>query len=306
MTLATRFSRLRRRRHANRALTADHHEQRGAADQDRRCRRVAVIMDGNGRWAQSRRLPIAAGHRAGVKALRRIIERALDHGIEELTIFSFSTENWRRPPEEVAALIDLFVEMIRKEAPDLRERGVRMRFIGRRTGVPPTLIECIDESEQLTAGGERMTLYVAFNYGGRAELLDAARALAAAEARSGVSAGTATVADTEAPPGTAAAVADTADTMAPAAAGPPGAASSSDPATADADELRRYLYAPDMHDPELLIRTSGEMRISNFLLWQLAYTELYFTSRLWPDMDAADLDEALAEYAQRQRRYGGR
>ncbi|MBM3147439.1 MAG: di-trans,poly-cis-decaprenylcistransferase, partial [Actinobacteria bacterium] len=161
MTLATRFSRLRRRRHANRALTADHHGQHETAEPDRRCRYVAVIMDGNGRWAQSRRLPIAAGHRAGVKALRRIIERALDHGIEEFTIFSFSTENWRRPPEEVAALIDLFVEMIRKEAPDLRRQGVRMRFIGRRTGVPAALIECIDESEQLTAGGARMTLYVA-------------------------------------------------------------------------------------------------------------------------------------------------
>ncbi len=289
MTLADRFSRLRRRRHANRALTADHHGQRETADPGRRCRYVAVIMDGNGRWAQSRRLPIAAGHRAGVKALRRVIERALDHDIEELTIFSFSTENWRRPPQEVAALIDLFVEMIRKEAPDLRERGVRMRFIGRRTGVPPALIECIDESEQLTAGGERMTLYVAFNYGGRAELLDAARALAA-ESPAGAAGGTADQAAT-APPGAAGVAGDTA-----------GAAVSA----ADADELRRYLYAPEMHDPELLIRTSGEMRISNFLLWQLAYTELYFTPRLWPDMDAADLDEALAEYAQRQRRYGGR
>jgi len=286
MTLAARFSRLRRRRHANRALTADHHGQRETAEPDRRCRYVAVIMDGNGRWAQSRRLPIAAGHRAGVKALRRIIERALDHGIEELTIFSFSTENWRRPPEEVAALIDLFVEMIRKEAPDLRRQGVRMRFIGRRTGVPAALIECIDESEQLTAGGERMTLYVAFNYGGRAELLDAARALAAAEARPGATGEAA---------GRAASVAPAADAAAVTAA-----------AAADAEQLRRYLYAPEMHDPELLIRTSGEMRISNFLLWQLAYTELYFTPRLWPDMDAADLDEALAEYAQRQRRYGGR
>jgi undecaprenyl diphosphate synthase len=289
MTLADRFSRLRRRRHANRALTADHHGQQETAAPGRRCRYVAVIMDGNGRWAESRRLPIAAGHRAGVKALRRIIERALDHGIEELTIFSFSTENWRRPPQEVAALIDLFVEMIRKEAPDLRERGVQMRFIGRRTGVPPALIECIDESEQLTAGGERMTLYVAFNYGGRAELLDAARALAA-ESPSGAAGGTADQAAT-APPGAAGVAGDTADAAVSAA---------------DADELRRYLYAPGMHDPELLIRTSGEMRISNFLLWQLAYTELYFTPRLWPDMDAADLDEALAEYAQRQRRYGGR
>jgi len=231
---------------------------------------VAVIMDGNGRWAERRRLPVAAGHRAGVKALRRIIERALDHEIEELTVFSFSTENWHRPGEEVSALIELFVEMIRKETPELDKEGVRMRFLGRRENVPAVLLDCIRESEAATANNSRMTFYVAFNYGGRAELADAARAYAA-----DVLAGKADAGETEG-------------------------------VDADPELLRPYLYRPEMHDPELLIRTSGELRISNFLLWQLAYTELYVTPTLWPDMGAAELDEALAEFATRQRRYGKR
>jgi undecaprenyl diphosphate synthase len=242
------------------------------------CKYLAIIMDGNGRWAQRKRLPVAAGHKAGAKSLRRVLEHALDLGIKEVTAFSFSTENWNRPADEVAALMDLFIEMIDSQVPDLHERGARVRFIGRRDGVPPELLRRIEDSEALTAANDRMTFYIAFNYGARGELLDAAAGLAAEWAE-----------------GAAAAV------------GPRGSASSapSRPSFAAVD-LRRHLYAPEMHDPELLIRTSGEQRISNFLLWQLAYSELYFSAKLWPDFAEADLDAALAEYARRQRRFGGR
>jgi undecaprenyl diphosphate synthase len=276
MALVDHFFRLRRHAAAQRAAP------RRPAEGEEPCRYVAVIMDGNGRWAQRRNLPVVAGHRAGVKALRRIIERALDHDILELTVFSFSTENWRRPAEEVAALMDLFVEMIEKELPALHEQHVRVRFLGRRTDVPSKLLERIAQAESMTAANTRMTFYIAFNYGGRAEIADAARALAA-----DMAAGATASASPAAPP-----------------AQDAGSASSAD--AADADLLRRYLYDPEMHDPQLLIRTSGEMRISNFLLWQLAYTELVFTPKLWPDMGAADLDEALDEFASRRRRYGGR
>jgi undecaprenyl diphosphate synthase len=238
-------------------------------------RYVAIIMDGNGRWAQRRRLPVAAGHRAGAKTLRRVLEHALDLGILEVTVYSFSTENWSRPPAEVAALMDLFVEMIDTQVPDMHERGARVRFVGRRDGVPDELVRRIEEAEALTAANTRMTLYIAFNYGGRRELLDAAAGLAAEAAGRGAPA---------------------------AAAADPGGGR---PAFTD-DAFRRHLYAPEMHDPELLIRTSGEQRISNFLLWQCAYSELYFSEKLWPDFDEAALDEALAEYAGRQRRFGGR
>jgi undecaprenyl diphosphate synthase len=271
MALADHFFRLRRHAAAQRAAP------RRPAEGEEPCRYVAVIMDGNGRWAQRRKLPVAAGHRAGVKALRRIIERALDHDILELTVFSFSTENWRRPADEVAALMDLFVEIIEKEIPALHKQNVRVRFLGRRTDVPSKLLERIEQAETVTAANTRMTFYIAFNYGGRAEIADAARALAA-----DLAAGVATTAS------------------------PADDAGSVPSADTDADLLHPYLYAPDMHDPQLLIRTSGEIRISNFLLWQLAYTELYFTPKLWPDMGAADFDEALAEFASRRRRYGGR
>jgi undecaprenyl diphosphate synthase len=232
------------------------------------CRYLAIIMDGNGRWAQRRKLPVAAGHRAGAKALRRVLEHALDLGILEVTVYSFSTENWNRPPAEVEALMDLFVETIDAQVPDLHERGARVRFVGRRDGVPARLVQKIAEAEALTAANTRMTFYIAFNYGARRELLDAAAGIAAELAA-------ATVA---------------------------GAGSQA----VDEDAFRRHLYAPEMHDPELLIRTSGELRLSNFLLWQCAYSELYFSERLWPDFDEASLDEALAEYARRQRRFGGR
>ena len=230
---------------------------------------VAIIMDGNGRWAQQRRLPVAAGHRAGAKTLRRVLEHALDLGIKEVTVYSFSTENWNRPLEEVEALMELFVEMIDSQVPDMHERGARVRFVGSRQGVPAKLARRIEDAEALTAGNTRMTLYIAFNYGGRQEILDAAAGLAREAS--------------EAP-------ADAATTA----------------QEFSADDLRRHLYAPEMHDPELLIRTSGEMRISNFLLWQCAYSELVFSDKLWPEFDEAALDEALAEYARRQRRFGGR
>jgi undecaprenyl diphosphate synthase len=238
-------------------------------------RYLAIIMDGNGRWAERRHVPVAAGHRAGAKTLRRILEHALDLGILEVTVYSFSTENWNRPAAEVAALMDLFVEMIDSQVPDMHERGARVRFVGRRDGVPEKLVRRIEEAEALTAANTRMTLFIAFNYGGRRELLDAAGALAAE------------------------------------GAGRPGKSGAVSQASAEGtayedDDLRRHLYAPEMHDPELLIRTSGELRISNFLLWQCAYSELYFSDKLWPEFRAADLDEALAEYARRQRRFGGR
>jgi len=240
-----------------------------------RCRYLAVIMDGNGRWARRRHLPVAAGHRAGAKALRRLIERALDQGLLEVTVFSFSSENWRRPADEVGALMELFVEQIESEVPDVQSRGVRVGFLGRRDGVDPHLLARIDAAEAANPADPAMTMYIAFNYGARAEIVDAARALAVSAARE---------LDDAAPAGSARRVEE----------------------LVTEDALRARLYAPEMHDPELLIRTSGEERISNFLLWQLAYTELYFSAKLWPDFGPDDLDEALAVYATRARRFGGR
>jgi undecaprenyl diphosphate synthase len=237
------------------------------------CRYLAIIMDGNGRWAQGKGLPVAAGHRAGARALRRVLEHALDLGIEEVTVYSFSTENWNRPKDEVEALMQLFVEMIDSQVPDMHERGARVRFVGRREGAPAELVRRIEEAEALTEGNTRMTLYIAFSYGGRRELVDAAQGLAAEYAASAFEG----------------------DVIAP--DGPPHFTE---------DDVRRHLYAPEMHDPELLVRTSGELRVSNFLLWQCAYSELFFSDRYWPDFGPEDLDEALADYAGRQRRFGGR
>ena len=245
------------------------------------CSYLAIIMDGNGRWAQRKGLPVAAGHRAGAKTLRRVLERALDLGIREVTVYSFSTENWNRPKDEVEALMQLFIEMIDSQVPDMHERGARVRFVGRREGAPAELVRRIEEAEALTAANTKMTLYIAFSYGGRRELLDAAQGLAA-EYAAGLGA-------TDG-----------------GAAGAPGEAGGAPAPEFTDDDLRRHLYAPEMHDPELLVRTSGELRISNFLLWQCAYSELYFSDRLWPDFDEAALDEALADYAGRQRRFGGR
>ena len=239
------------------------------------CRYVAVIMDGNGRWARRRHLPVAAGHRAGAKALRRLIEHALDCDIAEITVYSFSSENWRRPAAEVDALMELFVQQIESEVPEVQSRGVRVMFVGRRSGVSADLLARIDAAEAANPRAPRMTMYIAFNYGGRDEIVDAARALLTAIAARGAA----------------------------------GAGEGSPEALGELvteDALRECLYAPEMHDPELLIRTSGEERISNFLLWQLAYTELYFSPKLWPDFEPGDLDEALSAYAARARRFGGR
>ena len=224
-------------------------------------RSVAIILDGNGRWAEKRGLPVEAGHREVTRALRRTVEAAIDLGLESLTVYAFSTENWLRPPPEVDSLMEIFRETIDRELPDLAEQGVRTRFIGRRDRASGELRERMAALEQETADRERLNLWIAFDYGGRAELADAARRLIAA----GV----------------------TADEV-------------------DEDVLAMYLYAPEMPDPDLLIRTSGELRISNFLLWQLAYSELVFVETLWPDFGERELQEAVAEYAGRRRRFGGR
>jgi undecaprenyl diphosphate synthase len=215
---------------------------------------VAIITDGNGRWASERNVDVAAGHQAGADTVKARLRDAVDLGVRELTVYSFSTENWSRPPEEVAALMGMFSERILAETPELDEEGVRMRFIGRREGVEPELVEQMRWAEETTAANERITLFVAFNYGGRAEILDAAaRYDGGGEAA-----------------------------------------------------FRELLYAPDMHDPDLIIRTSGEQRLSNYLLWQSAYSELYFTDVLWPDFSRADFEDALAQYEARRRRFGGR
>lgn len=221
-------------------------------------RHVAIIMDGNGRWASRRRLPAIAGHREGAKALKRIIAAARKAGIKELTVYAFSTENWMRPRDEVDALMDMFSELIAREVPELHEKGVRLRFIGRRQDLKDELIRQMEWAEDLTAADREMTLFVAFNYGGRTEIIDA---MSAAAANGGGS---------------------------------------------KEEDFTNHLYAPEMHDPELLIRTSGEQRVSNFLLWQCAYSELYFSEKLWPDFEESDLLEALADYGRRQRRFGAR
>ena len=218
-------------------------------------------MDGNARWARRRGLPVVAGHRAGTKAARRAIEACLDLGIESLCIFAFSSENWSRSQDEVEAIMELFGETIERELPNLMRRGVRVHFVGRRDRAPDSVRKTMASVERRTGGNDRMSLWVAFDYGGRAEIVQAARRLAA----EGV-----------------------------------------DPLDIDENAIASRLYAPDMPEPDLLIRTSGELRISNFLLWQLAYTELVFVDTLWPDFGERDLRHALEEYANRRRRFGGR
>jgi undecaprenyl diphosphate synthase len=222
---------------------------------------VAIILDGNGRWAKRRGLPPAAGHRAGARTVRRIVEEAIDLGIQDLSVFAFSTENWSRPQDEVDALMELFGETIERELPDLAGQGVHVRFIGRRDRAPEDLRRRMEAMEDRTELNTRLGLWIAFDYGGRAELVEAARRIA----ESGV-----------------------------------------DPREIDENVLAANLYAPELPDPDLLIRTSGELRVSNFMLWQLAYAELVFVDRLWPDFDERDLRAALAEYAKRRRRFGGR
>jgi undecaprenyl diphosphate synthase len=218
-------------------------------------RYVAIITDGNGRWARARGLPVVAGHEAGADTVKARLRDAVELGIRELTVYSFSTENWARSDEEVSALMEMFGRRIDQETPELHREGVRMRFIGRRAPpVPAELIEKMAWAEEVTGANERITLFVAFNYGGRAEIVDAARSFT----------GT-----TE-------------------------------------EEFRAHLYAPDMHDPDLIIRTSGEQRLSNYLLWQGAYAELVFREELWPDFTREAFEQSLAEFAARQRRFGGR
>ena len=217
-------------------------------------RHVAIITDGNGRWAQQRGLSVEEGHQAGADTVKARLRDAVDLGVEELTVYSFSTENWSRSDHEVSALMSMFAERIMGETPELHDEGVRMRFIGRREGVDPHLVRLMEWAESHTAANDRITLFVAFNYGGRAEILDAARGFTGS---------------TE-------------------------------------EEFRARMYAPEMHDPDLLIRTSGEQRISNYLLWQCAYSEFVFTPVLWPDFSRADFEAALEEYRERGRRFGGR
>ena len=224
-------------------------------------RAVAIVMDGNGRWARRRGLPIAAGHRAGTRALRRTVEAAIDLGVESLAVYAFSTENWTRPPDEVEALMEIFAETIERELPDLAKEGVRTRFVGRRDRAPDELRARMAALEEETAGNERLQLWIAFDYGGRAELVEATRRIV----EEGL-----------------------------------------DPRDIDENAIGTRLYAPEMPEPDLLIRTSGELRVSNFLLWQLAYTELVFVDTLWPDFGERHLRQALVEYAGRRRRFGGR
>ena len=219
-----------------------------------RARYVAIITDGNGRWAEQRGLPPIEGHRAGADVVKERLRDAAELGVEELTVFSFSTENWSRPSDEVEGLMRMFGERIDRETPELHSEGVRMRFIGRRAGVEPGLLERMEWAEELTAANDRITLFVAFNYGGRAEIVDAAARF--------------------------------------------------DGSTEE--EFRRHLYAPEMHDPDLLIRTSGEQRISNYLLWQCAYAELVFRDELWPDFTREAFEESLGEFEARKRRFGAR
>ena len=222
---------------------------------------VAIIMDGNGRWAESRSLPVAAGHRAGTRALRRTVEASIDLGVRSLAVYAFSTENWSRSKDEVEALMEIFGETIERELPDLARQGVHVRFIGRRDRAPAELLARMEALEAETVSNTRLQLWIAFDYGGRAELIEAARRIV----ESGV-------------------------------------------AAEDVDEalVAAHLYEPGMPDPDLLIRASGELRISNFLLWQLAYAELVFVDTLWPDFGEQELRGALEEYASRRRRFGGR
>jgi undecaprenyl diphosphate synthase len=229
-------------------------EGQGSEREGSHPRYVAIITDGNGRWARARGVPVDEGHSAGADTVKARLRDAAELGREELTVYSFSTENWSRPAAEVKGLMEMFSRRIAGETPELNEEGVRMRFIGRREGISEQLVKQMDGAEALTAANERITLFVAFNYGGRAEILDAAKRFSGG---------------TEA-------------------------------------EFRQCLYAPEMHDPDLIIRTSGERRLSNYLLWQSAYSELIFRDELWPDFTRSAFEQSLAEFSERRRRFGGR
>jgi undecaprenyl diphosphate synthase len=225
-----------------------------AAGEPVAARYVAIITDGNGRWARAHGLPVNDGHSAGADIVKARLRDAAELGVKEFTVYSFSTENWSRPAEEVQGLMEMFSRRIADETPELHEEGVRMRFIGRREGIGEHLTEQMRWAEAMTSANTTITMFVAFNYGGRAEIIDAARRFAG---------------ETEA-------------------------------------EFRACLYAPEMHDPDLIIRTSGERRLSNYLLWQSAYSELVFREELWPDFTREALEQSLAQFAERRRRFGGR
>jgi undecaprenyl diphosphate synthase len=219
---------------------------------------VAIVMDGNGRWATVHGVSVAEGHRAGSRALRPVVETAIDVGVESLAVYAFSTENWTRPGDEVEALMEIFGETIDRELVDLAKEGVRTRFVGRRDRAPDWLRTKLSELEAATATETRLNLWIAFDYGGRAELVEAARRIAESGAE------------------------------------------------VDEDSFGQYLYAPEMPDPDLVIRTSGELRVSNFLLWQSAYAEFAFIDTLWPDFGPEEFRAAIEDYASRRRRFGGR
>jgi undecaprenyl diphosphate synthase len=221
-------------------------------------RAVAIIMDGNGRWAAGHGVTVAEGHRAGSRALRPVVETAIDAGVESLAVYAFSTENWARSADEVSALMEIFGETIDRELLDLAEQGVRTQFVGRRDRAPDWLQAKMRELEEATAGETRLSLWIAFDYGGRAELVEAARRIAESGEH------------------------------------------------VDEETFARHLYAPEMPDPDLVIRTSGELRVSNFLLWQSAYAEFVFIDTLWPDFGPDEFRAAIEDYASRRRRFGGR
>jgi len=227
-------------------------------------RHVAIIMDGNGRWASARGLPRGEGHRRGVEALRKTVRAAGELGISYLTIFSFSAENWTRPASEIRDLMGLLRRFIRNDLAELHQNRVKVRVIGERSDLDPEIRRLLDEAEELTKDNDKLTLVVAFNYGARQEIARAAARIAA-EVKSGAI----------------------------------------DPAAVTADLIGQNLDAPDLPDPDLIIRTSGEQRLSNFLLWQAAYSELVFVPTYWPDFDRAALEGAIAEYHRRERRFGG-
>jgi undecaprenyl diphosphate synthase len=224
---------------------------------------IAIVMDGNGRWAKKRLLPRAMGHREGLKATRRIIEACANAGVEVLTLFAFSSENWKRPEDEVTALMDLFINALEKEVPQLNEKGVKIYFIGDRTQFSPELQKKITEAEQTTSANNNFILNVAANYGGRWDVVHAAKRLCKSAIKKEI-----------------------------------------DVDTIDEVEFAKYLSTSQQVDPDLFIRTAGEQRISNFLMWQLAYTELYFSEVYWPDFDEEQLQLAIQNYAQRKRKFG--
>ena len=220
---------------------------------------VAIIMDGNGRWARKQGLPRLAGHRAGVENMRRVLTAAVEFGIQVLTIYAFSTENWGRPEDEVHGLLGIIEDVLQREVPDLHKNGVRLRHLGSLEGLADSTVQGVRRAIELTRNNDRITLNVAFNYGGRAEIIQAVRRMIADQVP---------------------------------------------PAQVDEALFSKYLYTAGLPDPDLIIRTAGEMRLSNFLIWQAAYAEYYATSTLWPDFDKRELYQSLVAFSQRQRRFG--